>query len=159
MTTVHSTRYSGPDNQDSNGIIAHQQPSPLIKYHSHTTKMPPPPGPDFKDSSDKELGGLQSGSGSTTDIEAIRVPGRPESEDSDIDGIDQHHEDDSHDHEKHTVKANSNGGGRLSLVKTLSRVISRPESNFDPGPPPDGGARAWCTGMFCFPLPISILKP
>ncbi|CCC14874.1 hypothetical protein SMACR_07600 [Sordaria macrospora] len=100
---------------------------------------------DIKDSSDKELGGLQSGSGSTTDIEAIRVSGRSESEDSDIDGIDQHHEDDSHDDEKRAANTNSNGGGRLSLVKTLSRVISRPESNFDPGPPPDGGARAWCT--------------
>ncbi|KAL0467472.1 MFS monocarboxylate transporter [Neurospora intermedia] len=94
--------------------------------------------------------------------ESIRTPGghvqdsrgRSDSEDSDIDihGIDQHQdEDDSHEEdEKHAVNnttTNNNGGGvgALSLVKTLSRVLSRPESNFDPGPPPDGGARAWCT--------------
>lgn len=99
--------------------------------------------------------------------ESIRTPGghvqdsrgRSDSEDSDIDihGIDQHQdEDDSHEEdEKHAVNnttTNNNGGGvgALSLVKTLSRVLSRPESNFDPGPPPDGGARAWCTGMFLF---------
>lgn len=103
--------------------------------------------PDTKDDSDKELGGLRSGS--TTDIEAIRVPGqgggRSESEDSD--GHDHIEED-----EKQTTTNNNTGGG-LSLVKTLSRVLSRPESNFDPGPPPDGGARAWCTGMFFHPSP------
>ncbi|KAK3401358.1 major facilitator superfamily domain-containing protein [Sordaria brevicollis] len=103
--------------------------------------------PDLKDDSDKEMGsGLRSGS--TTDIEAIRVPGlgqggRSESEDSD--GIYPYENDDSHDEKDRANTNNAATGGGLSLVKTLSRVISRPESNFDPGPPPDGGARAWGT--------------
>jgi hypothetical protein len=38
------------------------------------------------------------------------------------------------------------------LTAVLSRVISRASTKSNPGPPPDGGMKAWITGMmFCRP--------
>lgn len=40
------------------------------------------------------------------------------------------------------------------LDRVLSRVTSR--SSIDPGPPPDGGLRAWCVCTLCLILPPHI---
>lgn len=41
-------------------------------------------------------------------------------------------------------------GGRDGIAGVIERVISRTstKSNWNPGPPPDGGKKAWTAGMF-----------
>ncbi len=43
-------------------------------------------------------------------------------------------------------------GGELSdrPVSVLDRVLSRASSRGNPGPPPDGGMKAWITGLFLY---------
>lgn len=43
-----------------------------------------------------------------------------------------------------------NEGGRDGIAGAIERVISRTstKSNWNPGPPPDGGKNAWMAGMY-----------
>lgn len=46
------------------------------------------------------------------------------------------------------VLAGHNGTDRTSngLMRVLSKVVSRASTTANPGPPPDGGSKAWITG-------------
>ena len=70
----------------------------------------------------------------------------------DIEAVQDDDEDD--DDDAASQDKQQEGGGRLS--KVVSRVLSRTStksSHWNPGPPPDGGLKAWLVGTSHPPLP------